>query len=172
MANVSRLVQMDDGAEKALRDLTSALAVADKQVLKAFRDRAYLEIEAPLAARLQAVTRGATKYPGSASTIKARRGRRTAIWLGAGSGLDATRALGNEFGGQKRVRSVITLSRTRRSRYVVRKRTTMQFWPHRGTQGYAMIPEMRREGPRTAQKAIDIVMDELLKLPGATEARF
>ena len=172
MPAVRAVAQMDNAVEKTLRDLTRALAVADKDVLKAFRLRAYGEIEQPLAERMKAATRARTKYPSSANTIRANKGRKLSISIGRGSSKDALRALGNEFGGQKRgPRLYVTHSRTRATRYIVRKRTTQQFWPHLGRVGYAGVPLMRAEGTNTAQKAIDIVMDELLKLPGAEEVR-
>lgn len=170
--NLTRIAYMDDRSQRQLSDLTRILAAADKTVLKAWRERAFTEIEKPLEAKIRRAMSAAAKYPEVADTVRARRGRKMAIWLGVGSGWPAEVALGTEFGGRKpRKVAYITRSRTGATRYIVNRRTTMQFWPHAGKRGHIMVPILRRDMPATVRKTVDICMDELLKMPGAREVR-
>jgi len=66
----------------------------------------------------------------------------------AGTALDRVLYYGGEYGGRvsRKVRYATT-SRTGR-RYVVRRRTTMQFLPHLGREGYFVWPTVREWLPK------------------------
>jgi hypothetical protein len=69
----------------------------------------------------------------------------------AGSSLDRVLYYGGEYGGRKS-RRVAYATRTPAGRaYVVRRRTTMQFLPHLGREGYFMWPTVREWLPKINQ---------------------
>lgn len=66
----------------------------------------------------------------------------------AGSGLDRVLYYGGEYGGRKS-RKVTYATRSPLGRaYVVRRRTTMQFLPHLGSEGYFFWPTVREWLPK------------------------
>lgn len=134
----------------------------------ALRKRMKADIEDPLASKIRSNANGPHGAL-AASSVATTGGSKPAIWLGRGGGLGADVAFGSEFGGRKpkKVQHPMT-SRSRTSRYIIRRRTTMQFRGHRGRRGYWMIPTMEREFPNTVRKMDEIVMDVLSSVDVAT----
>jgi hypothetical protein len=85
----------------------------------------------------------------AASTIDVRRETQgIALTAGQRGGLNAVLFPGGEYGGRKS-KKVTYATRSRAGRaYVVRRRTTMQFLPHLGHEGYFFWPTMRDWLPR------------------------
>jgi len=80
---------------------------------------------------------------------------------GAGQSLGAVLFDGAEYGGRKSKR-VTYATRSRQGRaYVVRRRTTMQFLPHLGREGYFYWPTIREWIPRLAERQDAIVKKAL-----------
>ena len=81
----------------------------------------------------------------AANSLALRKDRFGVELAGASSGtsLDRTLYYGGEYGGRKS-RKVRYATRSRRGRaYVVYRRTTMQFLPHLGQEGYFLWPTVR-----------------------------
>lgn len=75
----------------------------------------------------------------------------------AGTALDRVLYYGGEYGGRKS-RKVRYATRSRAGRaYVVRRRTTMQFLPHLGREGYFLWPTVRVWLPKINQAIGDQV---------------
>lgn len=80
---------------------------------------------------------------------------------GQGSGLGATLFDGAEYGGRKS-KKVTYATRSRRGKaYVVRRRTTMQFLPHLGREGYFFWPAVR-DGMKRLSKEQDALVEKAL----------
>jgi hypothetical protein len=76
---------------------------------------------------------------------------------GQGGGLGAVLFAGAEFGGRKSKKVTYpTTSRLGRP-YTVRRKTTMQFLPHLGREGYFYWPTLRVWLPRLRQRLVDVV---------------
>lgn len=76
---------------------------------------------------------------------------------GRGAGLGATLFAGAEFGGRKS-KKVTYVARSRLGRtYSVRRRTTMQFLPHLGKEGYFFWPTIREWMPKLHEQEVKIV---------------
>jgi hypothetical protein len=91
----------------------------------------------------------------AARSLDLRRDRFGVELVGAARGTPLDRALyyGGEYGGRKS-QKVRYATRSRAGRaYVVRRRTTMQFLPHLGREGYFLWPTVREWLP-TINKAI------------------
>lgn len=69
-----------------------------------------------------------------------------------------TVAKGAEFGGRRGPRKSHITSR-KGTRYIVRRRTTMQFLPWVGDRGYAVVPSMRRSLKGIRQRILDAVFE-------------
>lgn len=157
-------VSMDDRALRELDVLRRAVNRAGKEFRKELRDRVKSEIEEPLAARIRAAANGPHGRL-AARTVSVSGGATPAIWLGKGSGVAAAVALGSEFGGQYVKRRLVVQRSRSGNRYAYRRRTTMQFRPHVGFEGYWFVPTMRREFPTTLRKTIEITEDIFSSIP-------
>lgn len=99
----------------------------------------------------------------AARTLLVRKDRLGAEVAAAATGTDLDRALyyGGEYGGRKS-RKVTYATRSPAGRaYIVRRRTTMQFLPHLGREGYFLWPTVREWLPRI-NKAIGEAVREVL----------
>lgn len=118
------------------------------------------------AAPMAAAMRSATFTPvqrHAARSLAIRRDRLGVELAGAsrGSALDQALYYGGEYGGRKS-RRVRYAARSRAGRaYVVRRRTTMQFLPHLGREGYFMWPTVREWLPKI-NKAIGSAVVKVL----------
>jgi hypothetical protein len=140
---------------------------AGPEVRRAVRTRVADEIEAPLVGKIKAAASG-PHGRAAATTVSMTRGDVPAIWLGkGGSDLGRAVAYGSEFGGRggKKVR---VIRRTKRTRRIYERRTTMQFREHLGRQGYWLVPTMKREAPTTVRSLLKI-LDEALSGIDAAE---
>ena len=164
---IGALADLDDKSLAILELLVKEINRAGPKSRAELRKRVKAEIEDPLAGKIRRAANGPHGRL-AASTVKTTGGSKPAIWLGRGSGLAADVAFGSEFGGQKskKVQHLMT-SRTRARRYIIQRRTTMQFRPHLGQRGYWMSPTMRQNFPETLAKTVEIVEDVFLNLPGA-----
>jgi hypothetical protein len=80
---------------------------------------------------------------------------------GRGGNLGAVLFAGAEFGGRKS-KKVVYMSRSPLGRaYSIRRRTTMQFLPHLGREGYFFWPTMRDWLPKLHKQAVDIASKSL-----------
>jgi hypothetical protein len=156
---------IDPGDLELLRIAARQLNKAGPDFKRQFRLRAADEIEVPLVAKIKGRATG-PHGPAAASTVSVARGAVPGIWLGKGSGLGAAVAMGAEWGGRKD-RKVQVIRRTKNSRIIYRRRTTMQFREHLGRRGYWLAPTMRAEGPQTVERFLRIVTDVLADIPGA-----
>ena len=78
--------------------------------------------------------------------------------LGGGTaGLGGTLFAGGEFGGRKSKKKFYATRSRSGSTYVVKRRTTMQFLPHLGREGYFMWPSVRDWTKRLNKQEIKIV---------------
>lgn len=88
----------------------------------------------------------------AASTVRV---NRTADGLGihgGGGGLGGALFAGGEFGGRKGKKKAYSTRSPNGKAYVVRRRTTMMFLPHLGTEGYFLWPSVRRFLPKLYQQ--------------------
>jgi len=88
---------------------------------------------------------------------------RDGIDIAGGRGGDLAAVLfdGGEYGGRKS-RKVTYATRSRAGRaYIVNRRTTMQFLPHLGREGYFYWPTIREALPKLA-KAQEAILDKAL----------
>lgn len=102
-----------------------------------------------------AFTRIQRRAVGSVDVTRSRDG----IDIAGGRGGDLAAVLfdGGEYGGRKNRREVyVTRSRLGRP-YIVRRRTTMQFLPHLGREGYFYWPTIRDWLPKLAKEQEAIV---------------
>lgn len=132
------------------RDITAAvtrLNVSSKALQKELVDN--LHAEAP---RLEADIHGAafTKIQKrAASTVRvSKETMGITVQGGQGGGLGATLFPGGEFGGQKSKKESYSTRSPNGKAYGVRRRTTMQFRVHLGTEGYFFWPTVRTWLPR------------------------
>jgi hypothetical protein len=80
----------------------------------------------------------------AASTINVTRDAQGISVIGGGSGgLGGQLFAGGEFGGRKSKRKAYATRSPNGTAYVVRRRTTMQFLPHLGQEGYFYWPTIR-----------------------------
>lgn len=118
------------------------------------------------AAPMLAAARGSAFTPTqrhAANALVVRKDRLGVEVAGAAAGSPLDRALyyGGEYGGRKS-RKVTYATRSRLGRaYVVRRRTTMQFLPHLGREGYFLWPTVREWLPKI-NKAIGEAVREVL----------
>lgn len=80
---------------------------------------------------------------------------------GGGSGLGDTLFAGGEYGGRKARKRPYAARSRRGTPYVVYRRTTMQFLPHLGREGYFYWPTIREWMPRLVkaqQKLVEQAM--------------
>lgn len=106
-----------------------------------------------------AFTRIQERAVGSVTVQRSRDG----IDIAGGRGADLGAVLfdGGEYGGRKS-RKVVYVTRSRLGRpYIVRRRTTMQFLPHLGREGYFYWPTIREWLPRLA-KAQEALVEKAL----------
>lgn len=80
---------------------------------------------------------------------------------GRGAGLDAVLFSGGEYGGRKSKRVVYATRSRLGTPYIVRRRTTMQFLPHLGREGYFFWPAVRDSMKRLTKQQEDIVSKAL-----------
>lgn len=76
---------------------------------------------------------------------------------GGGGGLSGALFAGGEFGGRKGKKRPYATRSPNGVAYVVRRRTTMQFLVHLGTEGYFYFPTLRRVLPELLKKQIETV---------------
>ena len=67
-------------------------------------------------------------------------------------------AKGAEFGGRRGPKRAYISSR-KGTRFIVRRRTTMQFLPWVGNRGYAIVPSMRRSLKGIRQRILDAIFE-------------
>lgn len=79
----------------------------------------------------------------AASTISTGRDAEGITIKGGGGGLGGVLFAGGEFGGRKSSKKAYATRSPNGRAYVVRRRTTMQFLPHLGQEGYFYWPTIR-----------------------------
>lgn len=85
----------------------------------------------------------------AASTVEMTRDAQGITLLGGQrGGVNAVLFPGGEYGGQKSKKVTYSTRSPRGTAYIVRRRTTMQFKPHSGRQGYFFWPTMREWLPK------------------------
>jgi hypothetical protein len=150
----------------AVKLLASQTRRAGPEVRRAVRERVAREIEEPLVGRIRAAASG-PHGRAAATTVSMTRGDVPSIWLGkGGSDLGRAVAFGSEFGGRKQAK-VQVIRRTKRTRRIYSRRTTMQFREHSGRRGYWLVPTMKRAAPETVAKLLRILDETLEKIDGA-----
>jgi hypothetical protein len=152
---------------EAVKLLSRQTRAAGPEVRKALRTRVADDIEAPLVGKIKAAASG-PHGRAAATTVSMTRGDVPAIWLGrGGSDLGRAVAYGSEFGGRKQTKVKI-IRRTKNTRRIYERRTTMQFREHLGRRGYWLVPTMKREAPTTIRSLLKI-LDETLQGIDAAE---
>lgn len=166
MARAIGIASVSPQSLDAVKLLSRQVRQAGPELRRALRERVATEIEEPLAGRI----RGAANGPhgrAAATTVAVTRGDVPAIWLGrGGSDLGQAVAYGSEFGGQK-PKKVRVIRRTKYTRGIYERRTTMQFRPHNGKSGYWLVPTLKQAAPETVRKLLRILDDVLLTIDAA-----
>lgn len=130
-----------------MRDFARALKLVDKQVAKELRLQIARDFTEPLVAYMKADARAAGRHgPRLAKTLEARStSMLPTIRIGS---LGEPTWAGAVFGGRSQERKQQTMTwpgkNGKRRRGVIKRRQTMQFLPHLGTNGYLVYPTWRR----------------------------
>lgn len=80
---------------------------------------------------------------------------------GRGASLGATLFDGGEYGGRKSARVIYAARSPLGKAYVVRRRTTMQFLPHLGHEGYMFWPAVREWMPKLVKQQVELIEETM-----------
>ncbi len=136
----------------ALRRLDHVDTELQKELVETYHDSA---------PKILAEMRGAAFTPiqrHAVSTVRITRDRDgITIRGGGGGGLGGTLFAGGEFGGRKSRKKTYSRRSPKGYAHVVRRRTTMQFLPHLGKEGYFFYPTVREWLPKLYKLQQEVV---------------
>jgi hypothetical protein len=124
--------RLDQAPSELQRELTDNLHQAAPRIEADMRAAASTKVQRRAASTLE-ITRDAQGI---------------SIRGGGGGGLGGQLFAGGEFGGRKSAKKIYATRSPDGTAYVVKRRTTMQFLPHLGNEGYFFWPTMRNWLPK------------------------
>jgi hypothetical protein len=145
------------GARDVFQKFNKAPKAVQVEAVKVIQQQATPMIDAARRATFTPIQRHA------ANAIDVRRDQVgvTIAGAAAGSALDRALYYGGEYGGRKSKKVVYATRSPRGRAYVVHRRTTMQFLPHLGREGYFLWPTVRDWLPKINQSIGDAVVKVL-----------
>lgn len=142
-----------------IKPTLTALNTVSPGLMKEWRRRAKREVAEPWAAILAAQAPAGTLGAAAGRSVKAGSGTLPVIWAGKGAWNGWQPFFGLEFGGQKDAKVTYVGRSPAGNKYVMRRRTTMQFQPHLGRVGYWLFPYWRGHEPVLRAKVIRLADD-------------